>query len=237
MSATSFAELDAAGLNLQAVFDLAQIPDSIVVRLRQIAGDLAPYRQLVLIGNAGSALWRAVDAARLKTDDPIDEFSARAVADWFTRHHGEAARMQLYPGAAAVDLQALGALAGWHHPSPFRVGINDRFGTWFAYRVAMLANSRIPPTRPWTSASPCTGCATRPCIAACPAKALSPETFSLDACIEYRRTDGSRCAATCVARLQCPVGLPHRYDEAQIRHGYAHSLRMIEAYATGKGSR
>lgn len=237
MSERSFGELDAVGLNLQAVFDLAQLADDIVARLRRIAGDLAPYRQLILIGNAGPTLWRAVEAAGLRTDDPIDEFSARAVTDWFTRHHGDAARMQLYPGAAAVDLQALGALAGWHHPSPFKVGINDRFGTWFAYRVAMLADSRIPPTRPWASASPCTGCTTRPCVGACPAGALSPGTFSLDACIEYRRTDGSRCSATCIARLQCPVGQAHRYDEAQIRHGYTNSLRMIETYAAGRGNR
>ena len=67
----------------------------------------------------------------------------------------------------------------------------------------------------------------RPCISACPAGAVSIEAFALDKCIAYRQQDGSACQFTCLARSACPVGSGHRYSEAQLRHTYGISLRMI----------
>ncbi|MEZ5626360.1 MAG: hypothetical protein R3E34_02360 [Rhodocyclaceae bacterium] len=227
MSGTDFSELDRAGLNLQAVFDLARLPADLRGRLPDTA---AAFRQLILIGNAGPALWRAVCAEGIRSADPIDDFSIRHVTRWFAQHCPGRHSHRLYPGNAPADLQTLGRLAGWHHPSPFKVGIHAELGTWFAYRVALLADTHLPLTTAPATASPCPRCTDTPCIAACPADAMAGGSFALDACIRYRRQPDSRCANTCLARLACPVGTAHRYDAAQIHHGYANSLRMIEHY-------
>ncbi len=228
MSTADFGALDRVGLNLQAVFDVDALPATLRDRLPGAADGAHRFRQLILIGNAGPALWRSVCADGLVGDNPIDDFSVRAVERWFAQQCAGHRLHPIYPGNAPVDLQALGQLAGWHHPSPFKIGIQHGWGTWFAYRVALLTNTALPLTQAQTDASPCTRCEATPCITACPADAMADGDFALDTCIAYRRQADSRCATTCVARLACPVGTAQRYDAAQIRHVYANSLRMIE---------
>jgi len=225
-----FSQLDRAGLNLQAVFNLDSLPPGIRSQLQQYMEDGEKFRQLILIGNAGPQLWPAVKAAGLERPDPIDDFSIRTVTAWFNTHFGARHRKLIYPGNTPVGLQTLGRLAGWHHASPFKVGINQNWGTWFAYRVVLLADTALPLAQPGHAPSPCDNCSDRPCIAACPAQAMTHGEFDLNLCIDYRRQPGSRCAATCVARLSCPVGSAHRYPSEQIAHGYSNSLRMIEHY-------
>lgn len=230
MSAVDFSALDTAGLNLQAVFDLAALPPE----MREALNLLNPqsrYRQLILIGHGGRTLWEKMQAAGLKSDHPIDDFSRETVTRWFETQRPGTAYAIAYPGDGAVGLQALGKLAGWHHDSPFRVGINATWGSWFAYRAVVLADTDLPVTAPLISASPCAACAGQPCVTACPAKALDDRAFSLQKCIAYRRQPDSRCRITCVARTSCPVRLEHRYDDAQIAHSYSRSLAMIEAWS------
>lgn len=232
MSKSGFSALDRVGLNLQAIFDVDALPAALQRSLPGDKGAARRYRQLILIGNAGPKLWDSIKAARLDSADPIDDFSIRTTNEWFAAQFGDAPWLRLYPGDAPLDLQGLGRLAGWHHPSPFKVGINQRWGTWFAYRVALLADTDITPTPVRQTESPCSRCIERPCVAACPAQAMANDEFDLARCIGYRRQADSACAQTCVARMDCPVGTEHRYHEEQIRHGYSNSLRMIEWYAT-----
>lgn len=231
-----FSELDRVGLNLQAVFNVDTLPTMIRAQLRQGMKDGQDFRQLILIGNAGSALWSAVRAAGIDSADPIDDFSVQTVSRWFNTCFGNCGHQRIYPGNTAVGLQTLGSLAGWHHASPFKVGINQDWGTWFAYRVALLANTALPVTQARHTVSPCDTCRDKPCIPACPAQAMASGDFDLDRCIDYRRQPGSRCAASCVARLSCPVGSSHRYNPEQIAHGYANSLTMIERYRNTRTS-
>ena len=230
MSGADFGALDAAGLNLQAVFDVDALPPALAGRLHAQVDPARRFRQLILIGNAGPALWHAVHAAGMTTPDPIDDFSVRCVMRWLAARWAGVAVHRLYPGEAPIDLQGLGRLAGWHHDSPFKVGIQPGWGTWFAYRVALLADTALAPSAPLTTASPCASCTDTPCIAACPAGAMADGGFALDACIGYRQRAGSRCATRCVARMRCPEGAAQRYPDAHIHHVYAHSLRMIARY-------
>lgn len=209
--------LDQAGLNLQAVFDLAEFPS--------LAGDEA-FRQLILIGHGGRRLWEAVEASGLASDHPIDDFTVRTLTDWFAAHYPDQRYRFLFPGEAPIGLQALGERAGWHHPSPFMVGIRPDWGSWFAYRAVVLADTDFPLTPRVEEASPCQRCVTRECFPACPGKALEGG-FSLERCLHYRQEINSRCADTCQARLACPVGKEHRYEAAQMRHTYGRSLATI----------
>ena len=223
-----FSPLNAAGLNLQAIFDLDALPPAMVAALRGRCDPAGDYRQLLLIGHGGTTLWSSLAASGIASADPIDAFSRQTFAAWFARQLPGHRHAIIYPGDIPVGLQALGTLAGWHHPSPFMVGINARWGTWFAYRVVALADTALAPTRPEVGASPCEGCRERPCVSACPADALAGDTFSLEKCIGYRKRPDSRCRTTCLARLACPVGSVHRYCSEQISHTYGISLAMIE---------
>ena len=230
MSETDFDRLDRAGLNQQAVFNLDALPVEMSTELRQRFDPDRQYRQLILIGHGGRSLWDEVQAAGIRSDDPIDDFSVDAVEQWFAGQFADRRFQIVYPGETSVGLQGLGQLAGWHHASPFMVGINETWGTWYAYRVVLLADTDILPTPPVRSASPCLSCAAKPCIAACPGKAMDDGVFVLEKCVAYRKQPASRCRETCVARTGCPVGTGHRYCDAQIKHCYSISMRMIERY-------
>jgi hypothetical protein len=51
----------AQGLNLAAVFDLSALPGAVREALAA-AADLAAYRQLILLGHGGRAVWAAMGA-------------------------------------------------------------------------------------------------------------------------------------------------------------------------------
>lgn len=227
MTLPGAADLARAGLNLQAVFAVAELPAEMAAGLRQEFDREGRFGQLILLGHGGRRLWEAVEASGIASEHRIDDYSVGVVDAWVARHLPGHRHRLVYPGDYPVGLQSLGKLAGWHHPSPFMVGINADWGTWFAYRVALLADTALPPTAPVAGVSPCAACAGRPCVTACPAGAAGENGFDLAACIAYRREANSRCHSTCQSRLACPVGAAHRYCEAQIERTYALSLRMI----------
>jgi len=215
---------DQAGLNRQQVFDL----DSLPYDIRSKLGDTKNFRQLILLGHGGKRLWECVQAAGLPGEHPIDDYVIQTVAQVFAEQLPAKNYRIVYPGDTPVGLQQLGKLAGWHHPSPFMVGIDGEWGSWFAYRAVILADTDFSPFFAVDRSNPCSSCSERPCISACPAGALSNEVFALDKCIAYRQQADSACQFTCLARVACPVGSEHRYSEAQLRHTYGISLRMIK---------
>lgn len=225
--ALPFADLDAQGLNLQAVFNWEQLPADILATLP--ADDVATYRQLILIGHRGGLLWQQVNRAGMAGDNPIDTFSRAQVTAWLERHHAGIRFRFVYPGPSPVGLQRLGTLAGWHHPSPFMVGIHAQWGSWFAYRSVVLADTTLSSTHAPTTPSPCDQCASHVCISQCPAGALNG-SFNLAACMAYRSSPASACEDRCAARNSCPVGADHRYSDAQIRFHYGQSMKVIRAH-------
>ncbi|GMV02235.1 MAG: hypothetical protein AMXMBFR52_18910 [Burkholderiales bacterium] len=225
-----FAELDACGLNLQAVFDVHRLPEDL--RGTLAADAQACYRQLVLIGNLGPGFWRHATANGLRGAHPLDAFTRTRVVAWLDRRFPGVPHEWLYPGERLVALQSLGRLAGWHQPSPFMVGVNTAWGSWFAYRAALLADTGLAPTEPFASTSPCERCRDRPCVDACPPRALRGG-FDLAACSGWRLASGSSCRDRCLARLACPAGAKHRYGKAQIAYHYARSLATLAPQAPG----
>ena len=220
------AALDRCGLNRQHVFNLGALPSEVTATL----GETAPYRQLILIGHGGKTLWECVKAARIGGDNPIDDFSVQTIEQCFAEHLPGNRYRIIYPGEHPVGLQQLGKLAGWHHAAPFMVGIDPEWGSWYAYRAVVLADTDFCPFLTVDRSRPCDSCQTQPCIAACPAGAMNNGSFALDRCIAYRVTDDSACQHTCLARLACPISSQHRYDDEQMRHAYSISLAMIREH-------
>ncbi|MFZ6801558.1 hypothetical protein [Undibacterium sp. Di24W] len=224
--------LNDAGLNCQAVFDIADLSIDAQAMLIERCPQALNYRQMILIGHGGQQFWQSLLAAGtdISTEagnHPIDDFAVSLVRQFFDLEHAGTAYEIIYPGAYTVSLQELGKLAGWHHDSPFMVGINTTFGSWFAYRAMILANTHLPPTTPVETASPCHDCGTKICIQSCPAQALDDGEFHLLKCVYYRQQEDSRCKDTCVARVSCPVAGEHRYSEQQINYHYSRSMRVI----------
>ena len=216
-------ELDDAGLNRQHVFNLSDLPAEVLAPL----GPLANFTQLILLGHAGRRLWTCVQAAHLPGEHPIDDYTTQVVSRLFTPLLGNAPSQLVYPGEVMIGLQALGHLAGWHHPAPFMVGIDSQWGSWSAYRAVILAQSQFPISPRSHLAPPCPSCLNPPCISACPAQALQGGEFVFSRCSTFRLLENSPCAQGCLARLACPVGQEHRYDEAQIVHSYQRSLQWL----------
>jgi len=220
-----------SGFNLLAVFDLDTLPLTIRQSIKAIAPE-ADYRQLLLFGHGGRRMWQALAAsAGITGENPLDDFSVDVVARYFSDENPANRYRLIYPQhPGMLPLQQLGRLAGWHHDSPFRIGVNDRWGSWFAYRAVALADTAFVPSLPMVDASPCEACVSKPCISACPV--VSGNEILLDNCLDERLGDGSSCARSCLARMACPVKTEHRYGPEQMAYHYDCSLVTIRRYRT-----
>ena len=229
-SSACFASLAASGLNLHAVFDLAELPPALLTTLCVDDKALARFRQLILIGHLGRDFWDALQRRGMHGTDPVDQFVAERVAAWMAEALPGHAWHQVFPGPVPVGLQRLGQLAGWHQASPFWVGVDAEWGSWFAYRAVLLTDTVLPVTPRREAGSPCDRCVDQPCIRACPAGALASGPsgdWRLQACLDHRKQPGSSCLDRCLARQACPAGERYRYGDQQIAYHYLHSMRAI----------
>jgi epoxyqueuosine reductase len=227
MSKFESTQLSDAGLNLQAAFNIADLPDHITKALNTHCENFGTFSQLLLVAHGGRAMWDAVSNRGFTTDNPIDDYAVNTVGQYFAAEHPDNNYEIVYPGNFPIGLRDLGDLAGWHHDSPFRVGIQAQWGTWFAYRAVILTDTNFAPTVAMPTASPCDECIDKPCISICPAKAVAEEALDLESCLDHRMQEKSSCVDTCLSRLACPVGLEHRYSKDQINYHYGRSMKVI----------
>lgn len=198
-------------------------------------------RTVLLVGNAGPALWRAFAAARSDDagrvhpdpDDP-DPDDPDPMDRW--------TRDILEPVAAAVGARAVYPFGGppWHpfqrwaqraesvFVSPLGLLAHPAFGLWHAWRGALLFDRPLAlppaahdhPNHPGpTQPGPCETCADQPCLTGCPVGAFSAAGYDVSACTAHiRSSDGGDCVARgCRARRACPVGAAWHYDDDQAR--------------------
>ena len=224
--------LNENGLNMQAVFNLSQLPEDFHNALAEHF-DLTDFSQLILFAHGGNRLWQAVQESPFADKEhPIDHFSLHIISS-FLEQELQCRYQTIYPfGQPNIPLQALGKLAGWRHFTPFRLGMHPEFGSWFAYRSVALTDSNLTPSSPATDANPCDTCLEKPCITACPAQALSPESEDngLEKCIRFRLKSDSVCQVNCLSRCACPVGKEHGYSPEQMHYNYSLSLQTIKTF-------
>ena len=223
------------GLNLFAIFAADSLPAEIIQPLTDELGRSPAASSLLMLGHGGRDLWASMAESAWEAPDPIDTYSTHhtrlAVVDML-----DVSTFQLlYPGPTRIPLQRLGALAGWSSPSPLGLGIHPEHGLWWAYRVLIWLEAPFPSTPPFTGETPCGRCITKPCIRACPARAVTLEAgFDVNRCTAHRVSPGSSCAETCLSRLACPVAPQSRYSMAQIQTHYRASLATIRSAAHGE---
>ena len=173
---------------------------------------------LVMVGNAGPAMWRRFSAAPEQRDgaaDALDRWTRRVLA-------GVAAELgaaPLFPfgGPPYLPFQRWAMLAEPVHPSPIGLLIHPEYGLWHAYRGALGFAARLALPSRAPGASPCDSCAGRPCLSTCPVGAFAADGYDVPACARHLDTPaGADCMGLgCRARRACPVGQGHRYDPAQ----------------------
>lgn len=227
------------GIDLAAVIATDDLASAVIGPLREAGVAIAPTSRLIVLGNAGRSLWQSVrrqqEISEPVTDHPVDDYS-RAVAQAFIDQFLSADTCQLlYPSSLPVSLISLGEFCGWSSPSQLGMGIHPGYGLWFAYRAVILTDAPLPAIPRQASTDVCASCTAKPCVAACPGRAVSEDSaFNLQACTSWRLKKDSECELSCAARKACPVGQAFSYQDDQLAYHMGRSLPSLRRWSSGR---
>lgn len=157
-------------------------------------------------------------------DDPLDAWT-RETLEPLARRFGA---RPIYPFAPPWQpFQQWAMRAQAVHPSPIGILVHPDHGLWHAYRAAFVFSRPLKLEARRERESPCSSCAHKPCLSACPVAAFSPRGYDLAACAGHlEKPESSACHLDgCRARDACPVGRKDRYGEAQRRFHMAAFIR------------
>jgi hypothetical protein len=183
-------------------------------------------RTLVLVGNAGPALYDAFFAAGPAAgDNPLDDWTRRVVLPIAERFDARAA----FPsdGPPWLPFQRWAMRAEGVKASPLGVLIHPEFGLWHAYRAALIFDKPLDLAPAPFRAHPCASCAEKPCLTACPVGAVTAAGYAVDNCARHVGSrEGEACRSIgCLARRACPVGRDHLYPDRAMAFHMAAFLR------------
>ena len=171
-------------------------------------------RIVLLIGNAGRAMFARFARERDPDIDQLDEWT-RASVDPLARGLGAVA---VYPfNKPPQPFLTWAQRAGCGHASPLGLNVHPTYGLWHAFRAALLfeEDPGLPPMA--STPHPCETCDGRPCLSACPVNAFTGADYRIDDCVSHISSPaGEDCMHGCLARRACPVGQDYRYTDQQI---------------------
>jgi epoxyqueuosine reductase QueG len=170
---------------------------------------------VILIGNAGPAMFRRFASERDPQRDALDEWT-RAVVSSLAR---DLDAMAAYPFDVSPPYPFLtwARRGGAGHTSPLGLNIHPVYGLWHAYRAALLFPVAFDFPTQQSGDYPCQACEARPCLTACPVKAFDGTSYDVPACAGHvAMPQGRHCMSRgCLARHACPVGQDFAYAPAQ----------------------
>lgn len=173
-------------------------------------------RTLLLLGNIGGSMWPAFAAAEQPGPDPMDGWTRNVLAPVAAAMGAHA----LYPadGPPYLPFQRWAERAEPVFRSPLGILIHPTYGLWHAYRAALVFADEVDFPRHADATNPCTACASRPCLSACPVGAFSGASFDAADCARHADgPDGADCSGGgCLARRACPVGRDFTYPSEQL---------------------
>lgn len=175
-------------------------------------------RTLVLLGNAGPAIWdtfrRAAEFKDAKPD-PMNRWSQRVITGLAEKFRAT----PLFPfiGPPYLPFLRWAQRAEAVYPSPLGMLIHPDYGLWHAYRGALSFACLIDLPQHTDATSPCESCAAKPCLTVCPVDAFSSSGYDVPRCVGHISSAiGDACVSGgCLARRACPVGA--QYEPAQAR--------------------
>jgi len=178
---------------------------------------------LVLLAPGNDGYWVNVNSEPEFSDgaaNPVDRWSTRVIGDWATQLGATAHFPFGGPPYSPFLTWALANGRAW--ASPTGPLVHDTFGMMISYRGALALPERLDIPAP--SPNPCTTCAEKPCLTACPVGALSAHApYDVPVCKAHiGSVAGRACLSTgCLTRRACPVSLGAGRAEAQSAHHMA----------------
>jgi len=118
--------LEEHGINLFAILSINDLPDKLRHVLSNEGWSQERAGRLILFGNGGQQFWNSLHKHPRNDPDPIDNYSRDLAEQFATRVLARYEYQLLYPGGHTLPLQQLGTIAGWHHPSPMGIGIEQK---------------------------------------------------------------------------------------------------------------
>lgn len=178
-------------------------------------------RTVVVVGNAGGAVWSRFRANERPVSDPLDDWTRRVLAPVAERFQAGYVHPSDEP---FIPMQRWAQRADDVFESPIGLLIHPDHGLWHAYRGALLFPVRVEALPPvGVRTSPCASCIDQPCRTACPVDAFETDESRLlaydhERCREHVRSGREpRCLTRgCAARRACPVNAGGYYDVDQM---------------------
>lgn len=172
-------------------------------------------RFVILVGNAGPAMFTRFARERNPQVDLIDDWTVETVG----RLAADLGASALFPfHKPYAPFLTWARRGGGGHVSPLGLNIHPHYGLWHAYRAALLFPVELDIPTHNAGPHPCEACATKPCLTACPVNAFTAAGYDTVACANHLRTsEGEQtCLAKgCLARHACPVGRDFTYSPKQ----------------------
>lgn len=186
-----------------------------------------PAGTLVLVGNAGPAMWWKFEEERRVEEDPLDNWTLRSL-DQVAETLGGWALLP-FETPFPWPFQQWAAKAAAFHPSPLGLSVHPDWGPWAGLRGALVFPDRLDIPKPDRRPGPCGECEDKPCLGACPVRAFVPTGFRAEACLDHLVSGaGEDCMDRgCLARRACPVGREHAHEPAQARF---HMEAFVESF-------
>jgi hypothetical protein len=173
-------------------------------------------RTLVLVGNAGPAMFMRFASERDPAHDLMDDWTRDVLAPLADRL---SARVVFPFDLPHPPFLTWARATGAGHTSPLGMNIHPNFGLWHAYRAAFIFEEAIDFQPVDHTACACESCADMPCLTTCPVGAFSRDGYDVGACTAHLcAPEGEDCrTGGCLARNACPVAREYLYSPDQIR--------------------
>lgn len=184
---------------------------------------------VVLIGNAGPAMWQVFSNSPEYRDDagsgdPQDDWSRRVIDEVAAKLGAKA----VYPfdGPPYLPFQSWAMKSDSVWQSPIGPLIHMRYGLWHAYRGALVFPKPLDLEAAPKGVSSCESCTAQPCLHTCPVGAFSVGNYDVAACTAHiTSASGQDCMdGACLARRACPLGGDYHYGPAQARFYMDHFI-------------
>lgn len=171
-------------------------------------------RTIVMIGNAGGAMWPQFTAERQPGPHPLDRWTRATLAPIAQRFGAT----YVHPSDEPFQpFQRWAQRADDVWQSPIGLLIHREFGLWHAYRGAFIFAETVHDLPPvGVAVNPCVGCIDQPCLRGCPVDAFGPDGYNTGECRRFVTEDGACLADGCAARRACPIGFEWRYGPEQM---------------------
>jgi len=160
---------------------------------------------IVLLGPDEPGFWdhfTGSDEFQDKTPDPMDRWSRRVISNIAEDCRG----FPLFPfGNPPRPFIGWALRSGQAFVSPAHLLVHANVGLLVSYRGAIFLDEELP--LPTPAANPCDVCAGKPCLTACPPRAITANGYDLPTCHTFLDSEAGRACMSqgCAVRRSCPL--------------------------------